>query len=124
MPTRVSASSESRATSGASPACSSRRSASTPSAKERASQASYVRRSGSGCTRSATCVIAPSAPSEPITSSRSDGPAAVAGTGRVASSPAGAASRTASTFSSIRPCPVEDCPAERVATQPPTVAHS
>ena len=63
-------------------------------------------------------------PSEPITSCFSAGPAAVAGTGRFASSPAGVAQRSATTFSSIRPWPVEDWPAERVATQPPTVAHS
>ncbi len=68
--------------------------------------------------------MTPSAPSEPIISSRSDGPAAVAGTPSVATSPAGVAQRSATTFSSIRPLPVEDCPAERVATQPPTVAHS
>ncbi len=77
-----------------------------------------------GRTRSATRVITPSAPSEPTTSSRSDGPAAVPGAPSVASSPAGVAQRSATTFSSIRPCPVEDWPAERVATQPPTVAHS
>ena len=69
-------------------------------------------------------MIAPSTPSEPITSCLSAGPAAVAGTARVASSPIGVAHRSATTFSSIRPCPVEDWPADRVATQPPTVAHS
>ena len=110
--------------SGAAPSCSSRRSASAPSANERANHASWRRTAGSGRTRSVTSVIAPSAPADPTTSSRNDGPAAVEGTRSVASSPAGAASRTATTFSSIRPCPVEDCPAERVATQPPTVAHS
>ena len=59
-----------------------------------------------------------------MTSSRSAGPAALAGAPSVARSPAGVAQRSATTFSSIRPCPVDDCPAERVATQPPTVAHS
>ena len=69
-------------------------------------------------------MITPSVPSEPITSRFSDGPAAVAGTASVASSPTGVAQRSATTLSSIRPWPVEDWPAERVATQPPTVAHS
>ena len=75
-------------------------------------------------TRSPALVITPSVPSEPITSCLSDGPAAVAGTASVATSPAGVAQRSATTLASIRPCPVEDWPAERVATQPPTVAHS
>ena len=121
---RVSASSESRATSGASSSCASARSASRPSSKPRNAQPSSRRAAGTGNTRSPTLVIAPSTPSEPMTSSRSDGPAAVDGTASVASSPDGVAQRSAITFSSIRPCPVEDWPAERVATQPPTVAHS
>ena len=124
MPMRVSVSSDRRATSGARPSCSSRRSASAPSANERANQPSWRLPAATGRTRSATRVITPSAPSEPTTSSRSDGPAAVPGAPSVASSPAGVAQRSATTFSSIRPCPVEDWPAERVATQPPTVAHS
>ena len=110
--------------SGASPSCSRRRSASQPSAKERANQPSWRCAAASGRTRRATRVITPIAPSEPTTSSRSAGPAALAGAPSVASSPDGVAQRSATTFSSIRPCPVEDWPAERVATQPPTVAHS
>ena len=68
--------------------------------------------------------MTPSTPSLPATSCRSSGPAALAGASRVASSPSGVATRTAIRFSSIRPYPVEAWPAERVATQPPTVAHS
>jgi hypothetical protein len=69
-------------------------------------------------------VSAPSVPSEPSASARRSGPAALAGTSRVASAPAGAAIRSEATSSSKRPKPVDACPAERVAAQPPTVAHS
>ncbi len=65
---RVSSSSESRATSGAAPACTSARSASTPSAKLAANQPSWRVASGSRCTRSVTSVSTPSAPSEPASS--------------------------------------------------------
>ena len=68
--------------------------------------------------------MTPNAPSEPSTSWRSDGPAAVPGTSSVASEPAGVTHSSAMTCASKRPCPVEDCPAERVAAQPPIVAHS
>ena len=74
--------------------------------------------------RRVASVITPRAPSEPTASSSSDGPAAVAGIGPSTSSPAGAHSRSPSTSSSIRPYPVEAWPAERVATQPPTVENS
>jgi hypothetical protein len=69
-------------------------------------------------------VIAPSVPSDPSTSARRSGPAALDGAPSVASSPAGVAQRTAATSSSKRPKPVEAWPAERVAAQPPAVAHS
>jgi hypothetical protein len=69
-------------------------------------------------------VITPSEPSEPRTSSRSAGPAALAGASNVASDPEGVTHSSATTCLSIRPWPVEVCPAERVAAQPPTVAHS
>ena len=78
----------------------------------------------SGRTRSATRVITPNAPSEPSTSWRSDGPAAVPGASSVASEPAGVTHSSATTCASMRPCPVEVWPAERVAAHPPTVAHS
>ena len=121
---RVSSASDSRAMSGAMPLCISSRNASHPLSKSGTSQPSKRCASGTGWTRSATCVITPSTPSEPVTSWRSAGPAALAGASRVASSPSGVAQRSASTLASIRPRPVETWPAERVATQPPTVAHS
>ena len=46
------------------------------------------------------------------------------GASKVASDPTGVTHSSAATCASIRPCPVEDCPAERVAAHPPTVAHS
>ena len=121
---RVSSSSDSRVTSGAAPARSSARSASQPASKPGASQPSYREASGRGCTRSVAAVIAPSTPSDPATSCRRAGPAALAGASRVESSPSGVAQRTAMRLSSIRPRPVEAWPDERVATQPPTLAHS
>ena len=69
-------------------------------------------------------MITPSVPSEPSASSRSDGPAALAGASSVASEPAGVTSSSATTCSSMRPNPVDACPEERVAAQPPTDAHS
>ena len=42
----------------------------------------------------------------------------------VASDPDGVTHSSATTCLSKRPCPVEVCPAERVAAHPPTVAHS
>jgi hypothetical protein len=65
---------------------------------------------------SVASVITPRTPSEPTSSSRSAGPAAVAGTGFVSMSPVGVAIRTATTISSIRPYPVDAWPADRVAT--------
>ncbi len=72
--TRVSASSESRVTSGSASAWASERTSSRPEAKSAAIQASYRRFSGAGRTRTVTSVIAPSTPSEPSASWRSDGP--------------------------------------------------
>ena len=69
-------------------------------------------------------MITPSVPSEPSTSSRSAGPPRSPGASSVASEPDGVTHSSATTCSSIRPCPVDVCPAERVAAQPPTVAHS
>ena len=109
--------------SGAIPSCSSRRSSSAPSRNEPTVHASNAV-SRSRRTRSATRVITPSAPSDPRTSWRSDGPAAVPGASSVASDPIGVTHSSATTCASNRPCPVEDCPAERVAAHPPTVAHS
>ena len=109
--------------SGAIPSCSSRRNSSAPSRNEPTVHASYAAER-SGRTRSATRVITPNAPSEPSTSCRSDGPAAVPGASSVANDPTGVTHSSATTCASMRPCPVEDCPAERVAAHPPTVAHS
>ena len=109
--------------SGAIPPCSSARSSSAPSMNEPTVQPSNAS-SCSGRTRSATRVITPKAPSEPSTSCRSDGPAAVPGASSVASEPAGVTHSSATTCSSKRPCPVEAWPAERVAAHPPIVAHS
>ena len=109
--------------SGATPSCSSVRSSSAPAMNDSTDHAS-----NDGSTRRRTCsatdVITPSAPSEPSTSSRSDGPAADAGASSVDSAPDGVTHESATTCSSIRPCPVDVCPAERVAAHPPTVAHS
>ncbi len=69
-------------------------------------------------------MITPSVPSEPTTSSRSAGPAAVCGVSSVRSSPAGALSATWVTSSSKRPYPLDAWPAERVAAKPPIVAYS
>ena len=67
--------------------------------------------------------MTPSTPSEPIASSRSDGPAAVWGVSRVAISPAGESRRIELTSASKRPYPLEAWPAERVAAKPPIVAY-
>ena len=64
--------------SGAIPSCSSWRSTSAPSRNEPTVHPSYAA-ACSGRTRSATRVITPNAPSEPSTSCRSEGPAAVPG---------------------------------------------
>ena len=109
--------------SGAIPSCSKARSRSAPAMNDSTDHASYdasTRRR----TRSATDVITPSVPSDPRTSSRSDGPAAEPGASNVDNAPEGVTHDSATTCSSIRPCPVEVCPADRVAAHPPTVAHS
>ena len=100
---RVSSPSDNRATSGAAPRCSTSRKASTPSANERKNHPSKRRSAGRGRTRRVTSVITPSAPSEPTTTSRREGPAAVPGNAATASSPAGAVHRTPRTSSSKRP---------------------
>ena len=69
-----------------------------------------------GRRRSVISVSTPSAPSEPTSSSRIDGPAAVLGTVAVDSSPAGAAARSETTLAAIRPRPEDAWPGERVAT--------
>ncbi len=121
---RVSSSSDSRAMSGAIPACSSRRSSSR-ALQERADESTpsnAVERSGR--TRSATRVITPNAPSEPSTSCRSDGPAAVPGASSVASEPHRRGALQRRDLRVDAPVPGRRLPAERVAAQPPTVAHS
>ena len=75
----VSASSESRSTVGSRPAWASVRIASAPAANDGQRQPSYTLTSGSGRTRTVTAVITPNAPSEPRTSWRRSGPAALAG---------------------------------------------
>ncbi len=55
---------------------------------------------------------------------RSSGPAADAGCAARRQSPASVATSRPATRSSIFPTPVERCPAERVATQPPTLENS
>ena len=103
----VSSSSDSRAMSGAARACASARSTSHPVSNPGTSHASKCSAAGSGTTRNVSSVITPSRPSEPSTSSRSEGPAALAGTGSVASSPSGVTQRIAATSASNRPTPVE-----------------
>ena len=67
----------------------------------------------------------PSVPSLPMTSWRRSGPAAERGVSRVRTTlPSGSTTSSASTTSSIEPYAVENCPAARVATQPPTVESS
>ena len=99
----VSASSDRRQTSAASPACSIARKASHPACQESITQPSFSFAAGTGRTASVACVITPSAPSEPTTSPRRSGPAALAGSGGRSSVPVGAASRTPVTSSSMRP---------------------
>ena len=71
-----------------------------------------------------TAVTTPKAPSEPITTSRRSGPAALAGELPSTSSPCGVATRRPTTSESKRPYPAEDWPLERVTAKPPIEAYS
>ena len=106
--------------SGAAPSCSSWRSASARRRTTAATSPRGGRSAGSGCTRSATRVITPSVPSEPTTSSRRSGPAAVAAMSSVRQRPAGVAHVERRPRSRRYGRAGRRLPAERVATQPPT----
>jgi len=70
-------------------------------------------------------VITPSVPSLPRKTSRMFGPADARGTDAVRTiSPLGSTASSARQRSSMLPYRVENCPAARVATQPPTVERS
>ena len=81
-------------------ACAARR---RPSANESNRQPSYTFTAGTGRTRTVTEVITPNAPSEPSTSSRRSGPAALAGALPSSSVPSGVATVRPTTSASKRP---------------------
>ena len=75
-----------------------------PASSDGSATASKRRYAGSGTSRTVTCVITPSVPSEPTNSCVSSGPTAWRGTGIVSMiSPVGVTTRTATTWSSILP---------------------
>ena len=121
---RVSPSSERRATSGIACSPASTRSARTPASKPSKKTPSYAWAAGAARTRSESSEMTPSVPSEPMTSARKSGPAAVAGNGARSSAPAGARMRSPTTIFAIAPYPLDACPAERVAAQPPSETNS
>ena len=96
-------SSESRSTVGRRPDCASVRRAATPSAKDAQRQPSYTLTPGAGRTRTVTEVMTPNAPSEPSTSCRRSGPAALAGAVPSVIAPVGVAMVSPTTSASKRP---------------------
>ena len=93
-----------RTTDGRWPSCSARRIAPVPAATDGNETAAKRRASGSGASCSVARVITPSVPSEPTNSCVSSGPTAWRGTPTVSiSPPAGVATRSESSRSSIFP---------------------
>ena len=89
------------------------------SGKPKASQSQAAGRARQASVASVTTA---SVPSEPVRSRRRSGPAAERGTGRQRRiSPSGRTAVSPSSTSSIAPNPVEACPADDAAIQPPTV---
>ena len=87
--------------------------------KPKASQSQAVGRARQARVASVTTA---SVPSEPMRSLLRSGPAAERGTGRRRRiSPSGRTAVSPSSTSSIAPNPVEACPADDAAIQPPTV---
>src|SRR6185369_8415054 len=107
-------SSESRSTVGWMPDWAIARTAATPSAKVGQRQPSYTFSSGTGRTRTVTEVITPKAPSEPSTSWRRSGPAAVAGAEPRVIVPVGVTTVRPTTSASKRPYPADAWPLDRV----------
>ncbi len=79
------------------------RRAAAPAAKESTCQASYTFSTGTRRTRTLTAVITPNAPSDPSTSWRRSGPAAVAGAVPSDRVPCGVATVRPTTIASKRP---------------------
>ena len=88
---------------GSSPACARTRIASAPAPNDGQRHPSYVVTSGARRTRSVTEVMTPNAPSEPRTSWRRSGPAALAGAEPRSSEPVGVATVSPTTIASKRP---------------------
>ena len=84
--------------------------------------ASHSQPAGRARQASVASVTTASVPSEPTRSRRRSGPAAERGTARQRRiSPVGRTAVSPSRMSSIAPNPVEACPADDAAIQPPTV---
>ena len=80
-----------------------------------------IRSSGTRCTCTVTSVMTPSRPSLPRIISRTLGPVAVLGSGRMTSTSPGTTTRKPRVMSAMSPY-LSDCmPDDRVATQPPRV---